>query len=64
MPSISAGFGAGFGDAIIGTGAPGLLAVELEATGEDAETAIHDAARAILAKLPTGAELRALRRAT
>ncbi len=54
-------FGAGFEDAVIGTGNPRLLAVELETTGEDAEAAILEAARAIMANLPAGTELREVR---
>lgn len=52
---------AGFGDAVIGTGNPKLLAVELEAPGEDAESAILNAARAIMCNLPAGTELREVR---
>jgi len=53
--------GAGFEDAVIGTGIPRLLAVEIEAEGEDAETIMLDAAKSILARLPEGAELREAR---
>lgn len=54
-------FAAGFQDAIIGTGNPRLLAVELEASGEDAEATMLAAARAILKQLPAGSELREAR---
>ena len=54
-------FGAGFEDAVIGTGNPKLLAVELEAEGDDAETVILTTARAIIANLPPGSELREVR---
>jgi hypothetical protein len=54
-------FDAGFEDAIIGTGNHRLLAVELEAAGEDAETVILNVARAIMEKLPEGTELREVR---
>ena len=52
---------AGFGDAVIGTGNPKLLAVELEAPGEDAESAILNAARAIMSNLPAGTRLHEVR---
>lgn len=54
-------FEAGYEDAIIGTGDPRMLAVEIEAEGEDAESAILDAAKAILKGLPKGSELREVR---
>ena len=52
---------AGFGDAVIGTGNPKLLAVELEAPGEDAESAILNAAGAIMSNLPAGTRLHEVR---
>ena len=52
---------AGFEDALIGTGNPKLLAVELEASGEDAESAILNAARAIMRNLPAGTQLHEVR---
>lgn len=54
-------FEAGFGDSLVGTGVPGLLGVELEAEGDDAEAVILDAARALLKKLPVGSRLREVR---
>jgi len=54
-------FGAGFEDAVIGTGNPRLLAVELEVAGEDAESAILNAARTIITKLPAGTLLHEVR---
>lgn len=54
-------FAAGYPDAIVGTGHPHLLAVELEAEGDDAESVILDAARAILSNLPSGSSLREVR---
>lgn len=54
-------FEAGFDDAIVGTGNPALLAVELEVDGPDAETAICRSAQAILRSLPSGASLREVR---
>lgn len=54
-------FGAGYGDAVIGVGVPGLLAVEIETGGEDAESVILTAARAILRALPAGSVLHEVR---
>src|SRR5262245_24620515 len=54
-------FQAGFEDALVGTGVSGLLAVELEAEGEEAEEVILDAARAMLRELPAGTQLREVR---
>ena len=54
-------FGSGYEDAVIGTGNPKLLAVELEASGDESETVILTAARAIIANLPRGTELREVR---
>jgi hypothetical protein len=54
-------FEAGFEEAIVGTGNPRLLGVELESEGEDIETVILDAARAIIKCLPKGTELREVR---
>jgi len=53
--------GSGFDDAVCGVGTPGLLAVALETTGEDAESVIVGAARAVLGVLPAGSELREVR---
>jgi hypothetical protein len=54
-------FEAGFEDALVGTGINGLLGVELEAEGGDAETVILDAARTIMKHLPEGTVLREVR---
>ncbi len=54
-------FEAGYQDAIIGSGDPRLLAVELEVVGDDAETVILTVARSILQRLPEGTELREVR---
>ncbi|NBC94740.1 MAG: hypothetical protein GVY27_00115 [Deinococcus-Thermus bacterium] len=52
---------AGFEDAVIGTGTHGLLAVEIDADGEDAESVIVETARAITRSLPRGSALREVR---
>jgi predicted component of type VI protein secretion system len=54
-------FEAGFEDARVGTGHAGLLGVELEAEGDDAESAILEAARELIKALPTGTVLREVR---
>lgn len=54
-------FESGFEDSMVGTGIPGLLSVELEAEGEDAEAVILEAARTMLKKLPDGTKLREVR---
>ncbi len=54
-------FEAGFEDAVIGTGNPRLLGIELEAEGDDAEEVILSAARAIVGGLPEGSRLRETR---
>ena len=54
-------FEAGFEDALVGTGIPRLLGVELVAGGDDAEDVILAAARALLKHLPAGAQLREVR---
>ncbi|WP_306028584.1 hypothetical protein [Stappia sp. MMSF_3263] len=54
-------FEAGFEDAVIGSGDRRLLAVQIEAAGEDPERVILDAARAILAGLPAGTRIREVR---
>lgn len=54
-------FEAGFEDALVGTGHAGLLGVELEAVGDDAESAILDAARTLIKALPVGTLLREVR---
>ena len=54
-------FEAGFEDALVGTGVTGLLAVALEAAGEDAESVILGAARALIRTLPAGTTMREVR---
>jgi len=54
-------FAAGYEDAVIGTGDARMLAVEIEAAGEDAESAILNAAKGILKGLPEESELREIR---
>ena len=54
-------FEAGFEDALVGTGQAGLLCVEMEAVADDAESAILDAARALIKALPAGTVLREVR---
>ncbi|WP_349360977.1 hypothetical protein [Stappia sp.] len=54
-------FEAGFDDAIVATGLPGLVAVELDMTGQPAEGPILDAVRRLLAVLPAGSRLREVR---
>ncbi|KQX24272.1 MULTISPECIES: hypothetical protein [unclassified Sphingomonas] len=54
-------FEAGFEDALVGTGVPGLLGVELEEEGSDAEAVILEAARKLLKALPAGTSLREVR---
>ncbi|MBU4550210.1 MAG: hypothetical protein KJ897_09285 [Alphaproteobacteria bacterium] len=54
-------FEAGYQDAIIGSGDPRLLAVELEVDGDDAETVILTVARSLLKHLPKGTALREVR---
>ena len=54
-------FEAGFEDAVVGTGQAGLLAVALEAEGEDAESVIVHTAHLILQQLPNGYALREVR---
>ncbi|MGP9822365.1 hypothetical protein ACTZWW_20265 [Salinarimonas sp. NSM] len=54
-------FEAGFEDALVGTGIRGLLGVEIEAEGDDAERVILDAARRLIKVLPTGTTLREVR---
>lgn len=58
---MDAVFEAGFEDAIVGTGVPGMLGVALEAASDRAEDAILDAARAIQKQLPKGSVLREVR---
>ena len=58
---LDALFEAGCDDAVVGLGAPGLIAVSLERTGDDAEAVISDAATQVLSALPEGAELREVR---
>ena len=54
-------FEAGFEDALVGTGHAGLLGVELELEGEEAESVILEAARALIKALPPGTVLREVR---
>jgi hypothetical protein len=54
-------FEAGFDDAVVGLGTPGLVAISIERAGGDAETVISESARAIAAALPSGSELREVR---
>lgn len=54
-------FEAGFEDALVGTGHAGLLGIELEAEGDDAESVILDAARALINVLPAGTVLHEVR---
>ncbi|MGJ3262864.1 MAG: hypothetical protein ACFE0R_06485 [Salinarimonas sp.] len=54
-------FDAGFEESLVGTGVPGLLGVELEAEGDDAESVILGAARAVMKTLPPGTRLREVR---
>ena len=54
-------FEAGFEDALVGTGHAGLLGVELELEGDEAESAILEAARALIKALPQGTVLREVR---
>lgn len=54
-------FEAGFEDAVIGTGNPRLLGVEIETEGDDAEAVMVAAAKAIMKNLPAGTELREAR---
>jgi hypothetical protein len=56
-------FAAGFEDALVGTGVPGLIGIELEVEGDDAESAIGEISRALLSALPEGTSLREVRRA-
>jgi len=51
-------FEAGFEDALVGTGVAGLLGVELETEGEEAEAVIVETARALIKALPEGTKLR------
>lgn len=54
-------FEAGFEDAVVGTGVTGLLGVELETEGNDAESVILSAARSLIKTLPVGTTLREIR---
>lgn len=56
-------FQAGFEDPLVGTGIPGLLAIELETEtdGGTAEDSILAAARSVLPYLPVGTSLREIR---
>lgn len=54
-------FEAGFENALVGTGLAGLLGVELEVEGDDAESTILETARALIKVLPEGTVLREVR---
>ncbi len=54
-------FGAGYEDAVVGTGVPGMIGIALEDTSDHAEDAILGAARAIRKHLPAGSVLREIR---
>ncbi|PWE28772.1 hypothetical protein DDZ14_18795 [Maritimibacter sp. 55A14] len=58
---MDAVFEAGFEDAIVGTGVLGMIGIALEASSDQAEDAILDAARAIQKQLPAGSVLREVR---
>lgn len=58
---MDAVFEAGFEDAIVGTGVPGMIGIALEAASDHAEDAILEAARAIQKQLPAGSVLREVR---
>ena len=53
--------GAGFDDALIGSGTHGLLAVSLDLTGDAPEDVILTAATTLLQALPSGTRLREVR---
>ena len=55
-------YAAGFPDAVVGTGRPGIVAVALEASSEDASA--DASARAIIRKLPEGSVLYEIRHAS
>lgn len=55
---IDALFEAGFDDAVIGTGGPGLIGLSVTRRGLSAEAVIQQAADAALAALPAGSRLR------
>jgi len=52
---------AGYEDAVVGTGNPRLLGVEIATEGDDPESVIVQAARAILRRLPAGTVLHEVR---
>lgn len=52
-------FQAGFDDALIGLGAPGLVGLFFRRNGEDAATVAEAAVMAALSALPEGTQLRA-----
>jgi hypothetical protein len=54
-------FEAGFEDALVGSGVAGLLGVELDLEGDNAEDVILKAARALIKTLPEGTVLREIR---
>lgn len=58
---MDAVFEAGFEDAIVGTGVPGMVGIALEAASDHAEDAILNAARAIRKQLPARSVLREVR---
>lgn len=55
---VDALFAAGFDDAAVGLGAPGLLGLSLTRSGADAETVISDAVARAAKALPKGSTLR------
>lgn len=58
---LDALFEAGCDDAVIGTGAPGLIALAFRRAGEDAHLVIAGALKAALRALPPGSRLREVR---
>lgn len=58
---LDALFRAGCDDAVVGTGAPGLLALGFCRSGSDAEQVITDTLQSVLAALPAGSRLREVR---
>ena len=55
---IDALFNAGCDDAVVGTGAAGLIGLSFTRSGQDAETVITQAISAALSALPAGSKLR------
>ncbi len=50
-------FEAGFGDAVVGLGVPGLVGLSLNRIGNDPEVMISNAVRSALLALPVGTKL-------